>query len=209
LSDGMDGMVHANDVRVAESLRGLELPTDPALAIPTWNRELNDAVMSWHRARGADVPDLNELDARGFNETFYHCFPHYFVLPMYSSASAYRFRPLGPEETLMEIWSLARIAEGEEVGKFTPPEPWEADDPRWPAIPAQDFSNLPRQQKGLHAKGFEYMRLSERGEGHISNFERTLDGFLAALPYERLLPALWSVNVAPFDKPILDLGIGI
>ena len=125
---------------------------------------------------------------------------------MYSSASSYRFRPLGPEETLMEIWSLARFPEGEEPEKFTTPERWEADDPRWPPIPAQDFSNLPRQQKGLHAKGFEYMRLSERSEGHISNFERTLDGFLAGLPYERLLPALRSVNIAPFEKPIVDIG---
>ena len=32
-------------------------------------------------------------------------------------------------------------------------------------IPAQDFSNLPKQQKGLHAKGFEYMRLSTRSRG--------------------------------------------
>jgi len=207
LSDGMDGMVHANDVRVAEGLRSLELPSDPAAAIPTWNRALNDAVMSWHRARGADIPDLNELDAQGLNETFYQCFPHYFVLPMYSSASSYRFRPLGPEETLMEIWSLARCPAGEQQEKVAPPEPWAADDPRWPPIPTQDFSNLPRQQKGLHAKGFEYMRLSERAEGHISNFERTLDGFLAGLPYEQLLPALRSVNVAPFDQPILDLGI--
>ena len=205
LSEGMDGMVHANDVRVAEGLRGLELPEDPELAIAAWNRALNDAVMTWHQARGAEVPDLNALDAQGFNETFYHCFPHYFVLPMYSSASSYRFRPLGPEETLMEIWSLARFPEGEEPAPVTPPERWEAGDPRWPPIPKQDFSNLPRQQKGLHAKGFEYMRLSERSEGHISNFERTLDGFLAGLPYERLLPALRSVNIAPFEKPIVDI----
>ena len=65
----------------------------------------------------------------------------------------------------MEIWSLTRFPEGEEPGKPTPPEAWECDDPRWPPIPAQDFSNLPRQQKGLHAKGFEYMRLSERARG--------------------------------------------
>jgi hypothetical protein len=88
----------------------------------------------------------------------------------------------------------------------TRPEVWEADDPRWPPIPAQDFSNLPRQQKGLHAKGFEYMRLNERLEGHISNLQRTVDGFLAGLPYDRLLPALRKLNVAPFDKPVLDLG---
>ena len=50
------------------------------------------------------------------------------------------------------------------------------------------------------------MRLNERLEGHISNLQRTVDGFLAGLPYERLLPALRSVNVAPFDKPVLDLG---
>jgi phenylpropionate dioxygenase-like ring-hydroxylating dioxygenase large terminal subunit len=206
MSDGMAGMVHANDVRVAEGLRHLKLPDDPTQAIATWNRTLNDAVVRWHRERGADIPDLNELDAQGRNETFYHCFPHYFVLPMYSSASSYRFRPLGPEETLMEIWSLTRFPQGHEPDTPTPPEPWECGDPRWPPIPAQDFSNLPRQQKGLHARGFEYMRLSSGLEGHISNFERTIDGYLAGLPSDKLLAALGCVNVSPFDKPILDLG---
>ena len=206
MSDGMAGMVHADDVRIAEGLRDLELPADPELAMATWNRALNEAVVRWHRERGADMPELNELDAQGINLTFFHCFPHYFVLPMYSSASSYRFRPLGPEETLMEIWSLTRFPEGSEPEKPTPPEPWEAADPRWPPIPTQDFSNLPRQQQGLHARGFEYMRLSRGLEGHISNFQRTIDGFLAGLPHDRLLPALRSVNVYPFEQPILDLG---
>jgi hypothetical protein len=88
----------------------------------------------------------------------------------------------------------------------TPPEVWEHDDPRWPPIPAQDFSNLPRQQKGLHAKGFEYMRLSEVAEGGISNFERTIDGFLSGRAYETLLPALHEVNVNPLEQPLADLG---
>ena len=206
MSDGMDGMTHVDDVRVAEHLRDIELPADPELAVATWNRALNDAVVEWHREQGADMPDLNELDELGLNVTFYPCFPHFFVLPMYSSASSYRFRPLGPEETLMEIWSLARPGAGEEPARPAPPEVWECGDPRWPAIPAQDFSNLPRQQLGLHAKGFEYRRLSTGLEGHISNFERTVDGFLAGLPYEKLLPALQAVNVYPFEQPIRDLG---
>jgi hypothetical protein len=50
------------------------------------------------------------------------------------------------------------------------------------------------------------MRLNERLEGHISNLERTIDGFLAGRPYEELLPALQLVNVDPFDKPVLDVG---
>ncbi len=205
MSEGMGGMVHANDVRVAEGLADLELPADPSLAMSTWNRAFNDAVVQWHRAAGSDIPDLNELEEQGLNEPMGYCFPHYFILPMYSSASAYRFRPLGPEETLMEIWSLTRFPEGQEREKPTAPEVWESDDPRWPPIPAQDFSNLPRQQRGLHARGFEYMRLSERAEGGIANFERTLDGFLAGLPYDKLLPALHSVNVNPLLSPIADI----
>ncbi len=205
MSEGMAGMVHANDVRIAEGLADIELPSDPKLAIETWNQTLNDAVVDWHRARGSDIPDLNALEAHQLNEPMAYCFPHYFVLPMYSSASAYRFRPLGPEETLMEIWSLTRFPEGSEPETPPPPDRWECDDPRWPPIPAQDFSNLPRQQRGLHARGFEYMRLSERAEGGIVNFERTIDGFLAGRPYETLLPALRAVNVNPLESPIADI----
>jgi hypothetical protein len=73
-------------------------------------------------------------------------------------------------------------------------------------IPAQDFSNLPRQQKGLHARGFEYMRLSDQIEGLISNFERVVDGFLAGLPYQRLVPAIQKTNTT-IDVPIVDLGM--
>ena len=83
---------------------------------------------------------------------------------------------------------------------------WEYDDPRWPAIPAQDFSNLPRQQKGLHSQGFEYMRLSEKAEGHLSNLERVIDGFLAGRGYDELLPALQQINVNPLTRPIVDVG---
>jgi phenylpropionate dioxygenase-like ring-hydroxylating dioxygenase large terminal subunit len=205
MSEGMDGMVHADDVRIAEGLRDIELPADPELAMSTWYRTLNDAVVEWHRAAGHDIPDLNELEALGINEPMGYCFPHWFVLPMYSSASSYRFRPLGPEETLMEIWSLTRFPEGAERPRPTPPEVWEHDDPRWPPIPAQDFSNLPKQQRGLHARGFEYMRLSAQAEGHLANFERTLDGYLAGLPHERLLPALREVNVNPLERPVVDI----
>jgi nitrite reductase/ring-hydroxylating ferredoxin subunit len=207
MSEGMDGMVHANDVRIAERLRDeLELPDDPMLTMSTWHRAYNDAVTSWHRAAGHDVPDLNELEAKGLNEPMGYVFPHFFVLPMYSSASSYRFRPLGPEETLMEIWSLTRYAKGNEPPAPQLPEAWAPDDPRWPAIPTQDFSNLPRQQRGLHAKGFEYMRLSAEIEGHISNFHRLLDGFLAGRSYEELLPALSQVNVNPLEMPAVDIA---
>jgi phenylpropionate dioxygenase-like ring-hydroxylating dioxygenase large terminal subunit len=203
MSDGMAGMVHANDVAIAERLRAEADVPDMA----TWHRLFNDAVTKTHRERGCAMPDLNELEANGFGDSLWYGFPHYFVLPMYSSASSYRFRPLGPEETLMEIWSLTRYPEGETRPKPTPPEVWEYDDPRVPPIPTQDFSNLPKQQQGLHQRGFEYLRISPEIEGHISNFERTVDGFLAGLPYEQLLKALQQINLNPLERPIVDLGL--
>ena len=207
MSEGMAGMVHANDVAHRRGLRDIELPADPAPGDgDVAPRRSTTRSRAGTASRGADMPDLNELEAQGLNEPMGYCFPHYFVLPMYSSASSYRFRPLGPEETLMEIWSLTRFPEGEEPAPPAPPEVWEHDDPRWPPIPAQDFSNLPRQQQGLHARGFEYMRLSERVEGHISNFERTIDGFLAGLPHEKLRTALQAINVNPLERPIVDIG---
>jgi phenylpropionate dioxygenase-like ring-hydroxylating dioxygenase large terminal subunit len=205
MNEGMAGMVHATDVAIAEGLRGIELPADATAATAVWNETLNREVTRWHRERGEDMPDLVELAAQDLNKEFFQCFPHYFVLPMYSSASSYRFRPLGPEETLMEVWSLTRFAPGDEPPRPTPPEAWSHDDPRWPTIPAQDFSNIPRQQRGLHAKGFEYMRLSQGMEGHISNFQRTIDGYLSGRASEELVSAVQAVNVYPFDRPIVDL----
>jgi phenylpropionate dioxygenase-like ring-hydroxylating dioxygenase large terminal subunit len=206
MSDGMAGMVHATDVEVAEGLRDIDLPADPAAALATWQRALNEAVVARHRDAGSIIPDLNGLEEQGLNEPMGYCFPHFFVLPMYSSASSYRFRPLGPEETIMEIWSLTRFPEGSDPAPPPPPDLWEHDDPRWPPIPAQDFSNLPRQQRGLHNSGFEYLRLSEGVEGGVANFERLVDGFLAGLPYDTLLPALDEVNVNPLERPVVDLG---
>jgi phenylpropionate dioxygenase-like ring-hydroxylating dioxygenase large terminal subunit len=208
MSEGMAGMVHADDVAVAEGLRDIELPDDAEAGMSTWHRTYNDAVVEWHRDAGHDIPDLNDLEARGVNEPMGYAFPHYFVLPMYSSASSYRFRPLGPEETLMEIWSLTRFPEGEDRPPPTPPVPVECDDPGLPPIPAQDFSNLPRQQRGLHTRAFEYMRLSEKGEGHISNFHRVIDGYLEGLSHEELLPALAEVNVNPLERPVVEIEFG-
>src|ERR1700757_2263407 len=205
LGEGMAGMIHKNALRIAEGLQDMELPADPAEAMAIWRSTLNDAIVHWHRARGCDIPDLYELQRRGVVEAINFCFPHYFLLPYYSRASAYRIRPLGPEETLFEIWSLTRLPSDLSAGKPKPPEPMAPDDPRWPPIPAQDFSNLPKQQRGLHSKGFEYMRLSSRIEGLISNFERVVDGFLAGLPYDTLVPAIQKTNTT-IDVPMVDLG---
>ncbi len=193
MSEGMAGMVHANDVRIAEGLRDIELPDDAGAAMATWNRTLNDAVTQWHRERGrATSPTSTSSTAQGLNLEFLgHCFPHSFVLPMYSSASAYRFRPLGPEETLMEIWSLTRYPEGEEREPPTPPEVVGATTTRaGRRSPPRTSRTSPGSNGACTRRGSSTCACRSELEGHVSNFERTIDGFLAGLPHEQLLPAL-------------------
>ncbi len=210
LGEGMaDGMVHPKDIQVANGLRNLELPADPDLAQKEWTRQLNDALVAWNRAAVIDMPELNtiyeEWGIGGMPPSVNFCFPHFFLLPMYGNASSYRIRPLGPEECLFEIWSTTLYPDGEAPPKLPTPEPWAADDSRWPSIPAQDFSNLPRQQKGLHTKGFDFMRLSKEGEGIIGNYHRLIDGYLAGLGSDQLLAAVQKVS-GPIETPVRDLG---
>jgi hypothetical protein len=49
------------------------------------------------------------------------------------------------------------------------------------------------------------MRLAQRTEGHISNYQRVIDGFLAGLPHDKLVPALQHINVNPLDMPVVEI----
>ena len=188
----------------------------PARHRPARRRRAGDGDLVPHAQRrgrragtataGSDIPDLNELEARGLERA------DGLLLPALLRAADVQQRvvlPVPPARAGGDADGdlVAHPVPGGRASASgpTPPEVWECDDPRWPPIPAQDFSNLPRQQRGLHAKGFEYMRLSEQAEGHLSNFERTIDGFLAGLPYEKLLPALREVNVNPLERPVVEI----
>jgi carnitine monooxygenase subunit len=80
------------------------------------------------------------------------------------------------------------------------------DSPEFPPIPRQDYSNIPIQQQGLHAKGFEFMRLSKDLEGMISNYQRIIDGYIAGVPQERLTKAINELG-GNFDGPIKPLEL--
>ena len=78
------------------------------------------------------------------------------------------------------------------------------DSPEFPPIPRQDYSNIPIQQRGLHTRGFEFMRLSKDVEGLISNYQRIIDGYLAGVPQEKLAKANHLLG-GNFDGKVLDL----
>jgi phenylpropionate dioxygenase-like ring-hydroxylating dioxygenase large terminal subunit len=208
LSEGMGGgMIHPRDIEVAESIRDTTpLPDDPMEAIVAWNTRLHDEITKRARAQGIPMPDLNALVASGHLSSVNYAFPHYFLLPVYGNAAAYRVRPLGPQETLFEIWTTTLMPDD---AAFDPPrEPifLAHDDPTWPDVVRQDFANLPRQQAGLRSAGFDFMRLSGEVEGLISNYHRVIDGFLAGQPHARLLPAIQQVS-GGIDAPIKPIDL--
>jgi nitrite reductase/ring-hydroxylating ferredoxin subunit len=205
ISDGMSGQLHAKELEIARSLADVELPEDPAQAVPVWFGMVQAEITRQLRARGEPVPDLNEVAVSHPMQGVEYLFPHYFLLAFFSSMASYRVRPLGPESCLFELWSLTMYPEGEEPEPVMEPVILPYDSAQFPPIPRQDYSNIPIQQQGLHAKGFEYMRLAKDVEGLISNYQRLIDGYLAGAPQEKLARAT-NVLGGNFDGKIEDLG---
>jgi phenylpropionate dioxygenase-like ring-hydroxylating dioxygenase large terminal subunit len=206
LSIGMAGMCHAKDVAVARALQDIDLPENPAEAVMHWYGRLNHEVTQQGRARGEPTPDLNTLAVTHPVKAVEFIFPHYFLLPFLSSMASYRIRPLGPESCLFELWSLTLFPEGKEPEPPREPEMLPYNSDKFPPIPQQDYSNIPLQQIGLHAQGFEFMRLSKEIEGLVSNYQQLIDGYLRGADAGKLATGMAALG-GGFDGPIKDLGL--
>lgn len=205
LSEGMGGMVHASEVAIAQSLREISLPNDPAGAAKEFYRQLRREITVRGRERGLPVPDLAAIAASHPVKAVEYMFPHYFLLPVFSAMSAYRVRPLGADSCLFEIYSLAFSPDEEPHARPKAPMPLDPDDPAFPEVPRQDYANLLLQQQGLRSRGFEYMRLASGIEGLISNYQRLIDGYIADMEPCRLAHAS-RVVCQGLDEPIHDIG---
>jgi Ca2+-binding EF-hand superfamily protein len=78
------------------------------------------------------------------------------------------------------VWSLTTYPEGQEPGRAQLKGRFSSDDSdNWGLIPLQDFSNIERQQLGLHSRSFSQLRLATEWERAISNMHEELDRYLA------------------------------
>jgi phenylpropionate dioxygenase-like ring-hydroxylating dioxygenase large terminal subunit len=175
LRDGLDAMTLEKDMHVLDGLREVEHEPGrlPELLI--------EALYTWNRGAGIPFPKPASEIVERWGGVFY-VFPNFFILPQYGNALMYRCRPAGddPESCVFELYSCTLYPEGEEPGKpefggVHPPD----DESQWPLIPFQDFSNIERQQRGLHTKGFRALRLSDKYEDGIANMHVELDRYLA------------------------------
>ena len=205
LNEGMAGLVHAKEVAIAGQMLDVELPDDPALAVPMWYGMVQAEITRQLRAEGEDVPDLNAVAQSDPVQAVEYLFPNYFLLPFFSGMSSYRIRPLGPESCLFELWSLTHFPAGQEPAPPMEPTILPYDSQDFPLIPRQDYSNIPIQQKGLHSQGLEYLRLARDVEGLISNYQRLIDGYIDGVAGDRLARANQKLG-GNFDGKIVDLG---
>ncbi len=205
LSSGMSGMIHQKEIEIARQLVDMELPDDPQMAVMYWFGAIQDQIHKQLGAKGEPIPDLNAVAQSHPVNAVEFLFPHYFLLPFFSNMSAYRIRPTGPESCIFELWSLTFHPEGQEPAPVLEPRVLPYNSAEFPEIPRQDYSNIPLQQKGMHAKGFEFMRLSKDIEGMISNYNRIIDGHLRGVDQSKLATATNMLG-GNFDGKIKDLG---
>ncbi len=174
LWEGQDAMTLERDLRIFEGLRrrvppGEDFPTAAVAAL-------------YEYAAGAGIPmaPLSEAMSLWGGEVF--LFPNYFMLPQFGNSLAYRIRPYNddPECCRFEVWSLTTYPEGEEPGRAQLKGRFDRDDSdNWGLIPLQDFSNIERQQRGLHSRSFSELRLATEWERAISNMHEELDRYLS------------------------------
>jgi nitrite reductase/ring-hydroxylating ferredoxin subunit len=173
LAQGQDAMALDRDVQIFEGIRNKVGPEDDPIA---------EAVKALYEyAAGAGIPLMPPSPNMGWGGEVY-VFPNYFMLPMYGNCLVYRIRPHedDPEKTLFDVWSLMTYPPGQEPERLDLLGVFDKDDSdNWGLIPRQDFSNIERQQRGLHSASFEKLRLSPIFEKTIVNSHEELDRTIA------------------------------
>jgi phenylpropionate dioxygenase-like ring-hydroxylating dioxygenase large terminal subunit len=175
LCEGLEAMTLPRDLHVIETLRHRPVKEGSSLGA-----ELVKAIYEHAAEAGIPLPRL-EPSALGRWGGVFFVFPHFFVLPQYGNALTYRFRPLDhPERCLFELWSLTIPAHGDEIQRPVMQGPFAPDDrEHWPTIPRQDFSNITRQQRGVHNRTFGGSRISHVYEVGIAHLHQEIDRYLA------------------------------
>ena len=174
LWEGQDAMILERDLRIFEGVRSRVGPGEDYASAAI------AALIDYDS--GAGIPLRTTPEAMRLWGGEVYLFPNFFFLPMYSNSLSYRARPYNddPEMCRFEVWSLTMPPAGEEPGRAQLKGRFALDDAEnWGLIPRQDFSNMERQQRGLHSRSFRENRLASQSECAISNMHLEVDRYLA------------------------------
>ncbi|EME67274.1 Rieske (2Fe-2S) domain-containing protein [Rhodococcus ruber BKS 20-38] len=175
-ASGMDAMTLDRDVQIFEGLRNrVDTTSSGSFA------EAAIAAL-YEYAEGAGIPMAPMSEKMNLWGGDIFLYPNYLMLPQYGNCLVYRARPHNddPESTLFDVWSLTTYPEGQEPERAELDGVFDKDDvENWGLIPRQDFSNIERQQRGLHSHSYKASRLSSVYEKSIANMHHELDRYIA------------------------------
>ncbi len=177
LHNEMDAMYLPDDIQTVRSLRGKPVPEGSSVG-----EEFIKAIYAKAAAQKRVMPEPTpEVLSQWGGEIF--VFPNLLILPGPGRVMMYRIRPNGvnPDACIFEIFSTTGYPEDEkppraEVINVTDP----TDPEQLLLIPRQDFSNIPKIQKGLHTSGCRELWLASHNEKIILNMHQELDRYLQA-----------------------------
>jgi len=168
--DEIQSMTLADDVEVARTMRHRPIPEDSGV-----DAEFQQAIREHYALQGRAIAPAEALSRVGTC----HIFPNYTFLPMYGNVLIYRSRPSpdnDPDRCIFEIWSCRTYAEGEKPPRPQVEHVLDPMDPNQMCLfLRQDFSNIPRQQLGMHSMGIKSTLLNATQEEFISNMHQALD----------------------------------
>ncbi len=177
LVEGMDAMILKEDVALVRSLKGKPIPEGSTLGGEYVKALYGDAAA---RQRVMPRPERDVLDMWG-GEIF--VFPNLMILPQAGNAMMYRVRPDGfdPNACIFEIFSTKTYPQDQEIPRAVVQQMTDVQDPeQFLTIPRQDFSNVPRIQKGLLTRGCKQVWLASYYEMMILNLHQEMDRYLTA-----------------------------
>jgi len=175
LVEGMDAMVLKEDVDLVRSLKGKPIPEGSSLGGEYVKALYTTAAM---QQRPMPKPERDVLNQWG-GEIF--VFPNLMILPQAGNCMIYRVRPNGfdPDSCIFEIYSTKTYPAAQHAPRATVQQMTDGTDPaQFLQIPRQDFSNLPRMQKGLHSQGCKQIWLANYYEKLILNMHQEMDRYL-------------------------------
>lgn len=175
LVEGMDAMVLKEDVALVRSLKGKPIPEGSSLGGEYVKALYTTAAM---QQRPMPKPEREVLNQWG-GEIF--VFPNLMILPQAGNCMIYRVRPNGfdPDTCIFEIYSTKTYPAAQAVPRAVLQPMTDAHDPaQFLQIPRQDFSNLPRMQKGLHSQGCKQIWLANYYEKLILNMHQEMDRYM-------------------------------
>ena len=203
----MAGMVHANDVRIAEGLRDIELPADAGAG----DRDVEPHAQRRGRALAPRAGPRHPRPQRARGDGAERA--DGLLLPALLRAADVQQRLVVPVPPAR----AGGDADGDLVahpvprGRASRPRP---PRPRRGSATTRGGRRSPRRtsrtcrgsRRACTRKGFEYMRLSEQAEGPSRTSSAPSTASSPASPTSSCSRRCSEVNVNPLERPVVDLG---